>query len=100
MQFGAALIQLLYLIRHANLKFGPVRGSKHDVKDGFYHMFLRACDVLKLALVLPKYNDEPQLIAIPMSTTMGWVQSPPTFSTMSETICDLAKNRYIRQHGL
>ena len=30
---------------------------------------------------------------------MGWVQSPPTFSTMSETICDLA-NRYIRQHGL
>ena len=62
-------------------------------------MFLHACDVLKLALVLPEYDDEPQLIAIPMSSTMGWVQSPPTFSTMSETICDLA-NQYIRQHGL
>ena len=25
-----------------------------------------------------------------MACTMGWVQSPPTFCTMSETVCDLA----------
>ena len=23
---------------------------------------------------------------------MGWVQSPPTFCTMSETVCDLTNN--------
>ena len=62
-------------------------------------MFLRARDLLRLALVLPKYEGEPQLIGIPMSSTMGWMQSPPTFSTMSETACDLA-NRLIREHGL
>ena len=55
------------------------------MKDGFYRMFLRARDLLRLALVLPKYEGEPQLIGIPMSSTMGWMQSPPSFSTMSET---------------
>ena len=99
MQFGGALLRVLYLIRHADPKFGPTKASKHDVTDGFYCMFLRAQDLLRLAIVLPRYEGEPQLIGIPMSTTMGWTQSPPTFSTMSETACDLA-NRLIREHRL
>ena len=28
-----------------------------------------------------------------MSCTMGWVQSPPTFCTMSETICNITNQR-------
>ena len=35
MQFGGTLHHILCLMRHANLKFGPVRLSKHDLKDGF-----------------------------------------------------------------
>ena len=42
MQFGNALPRILYHVRHADPKFGPVKASKHDVKDGFYRMFLRA----------------------------------------------------------
>ena len=95
MQFGWALPRILYAIRHANPKFGPTRLSKQDVKDGFYRLFLRALDCLRLAVVLPKYENECQLVAIPMSCTMGWVQSPPTFCAMSETVCDLA-NSYIK----
>ncbi len=34
-----------------------------------------------------------------MSCTMGWTESPPSFSTMSETACDLA-NKLIREAGL
>ena len=93
MQFGRALDRILYQVRHSNPKFGPPRLCKHDIKDGFYRMFLRAQDCPRLALVLPRYDNEPQLVAIPNSSTMGWVQSPPTFSTMSETACDLANHR-------
>ena len=94
MQFGWALHRILTIIRHANPKFGPVRAAKADIKDGFYRLFLRALDCLSLALVLPKYHGEPQIIDIPMACTMGWVQSPPTFCTMSKTVCDLANQRF------
>ena len=97
MQFGRAFHRLLYEIRHANPKFGPTRAAKYDIKDGFYRLFLQAVQCLRLALVIPKYEDEEQLVAIPLACTMGWVQSPPSFCTMSETICDLA-NQAIRDN--
>ena len=96
MQFGGALHRILTQVRHANPRFGPVRLCKHDIKDGFYRMFLAPSDCIRLSLVLPKYDGEPQLVAIPMSSTMGWVQSPPTFSSMSETVCDRANARFRR----
>jgi hypothetical protein len=92
MQFGRALPHILWLLQHANPKFGPPQLAKYDVKDGFYRLFLRALDCLRLALVLPKYEGEAQLVAVPLACTMGWVQSPPTFCTMSETVCDLANS--------
>ena len=76
-----------------------MRTSKHDIKDGFYRLFPRAQDSLRLSIVPPKCPGEPQLIGIPMACTMGWVQSPPTFCTMSETVCDL-ENDAMRSHRL
>jgi hypothetical protein len=73
MQFGRTLQRLLWLIRHANPKFGPPKTNKQDLKDGYYRLFLRALDCLRLALVLPKFEGEPQLIAIPLACTMCWV---------------------------
>lgn len=90
MQFGGTLPRILKKVRHANPKYGPPRLCKHDIKDGFYRMFLQARACLRLAILLPRYDGEEQLVAIPMSTTMGWEQSPPSFSVMSETTCDLA----------
>ena len=57
-------------------------------------MFLRALDCIHLALILPRYKGETQLVAVPLATTMGWVQSPPTFCTMSETVCDVANANF------
>jgi len=68
--------------------------SKHDIKDGFYRMFLKASDCLRLSIILPKYEGEPQLIAVPMSCTMGWTQSPPSFSVMSETVADVTNRNF------
>ena len=55
MQFGGALYRLLYHIRHANPKYGPVYLFKLDLKDGFYCLHLRPKDALSLAVVLPRY---------------------------------------------
>jgi hypothetical protein len=90
MQFGATLGRILHSTRHANPAFGPTYLSKYDIKDGFYRMFLRANDCPRLAIILPVYPGKEQLVAIPMACTMGWVESPPTFCTMSETVVDLA----------
>ena len=64
--------------------------AKYDLSDGFYCMFLDPADSLKLSVLMPHYEAEPQLVAIPLSTMMGWVSSPPTFCTASETMADLA----------
>ena len=49
MQFCNALPRILYHVRHADPKFGPVKASKHAVKHGFYRMFLRARDLLLIS---------------------------------------------------
>jgi hypothetical protein len=94
MQFGGALHRVLRRVRHADPKFGPVYLTKHDIKDGFYRMFLKADDCTRLAIILPKYDGEPQLIAVPMAATMGWTQSPPVFSVMSETVADVTNRNF------
>ena len=64
--------------------------AKYDISDGFYQMFLDPEDSLKLSILMPHYEGELQLIAIPLSTMMGWVSSPPTFCAASKTMADLA----------
>lgn len=95
MQFGGALPRILKQVRHANRRFGPVHLAKHDIKDGFYRLFLRARDCPRLAIILPTYPGEEPLVAVPMACTMGWTQSPPTFSTMSETVADIANREFL-----
>lgn len=94
MQFGRALDRLLYRIRHANPRFGPVYLSKIDISDGFYRIQLRPEDALSLAVLLPSMAGEPPMVAIPLSLPMGWVESPPTFCAATETAADLANARY------
>jgi len=55
MQFGGTLYRLLYLIRHADPKYGTIFLAKFDLKDGFYRLHLRPKDALALAVVLPRY---------------------------------------------
>ena len=63
---------------------------KYDFSDGFYQMSLDPADSLKLSILMPCYEGELQLVAIPLSTMMGWVSSPPMFCTASKTVADFA----------
>ena len=90
MQFGNTLPRLLWLIHHADPTEGPLFLSKFDVTNGFYCIFLATDDALKFTIMMPCYDGEPQLAAIPLSLTMGWTKSPPTFSTASKMAADLA----------
>ena len=71
--------------------------SKHDINDSFYQIFLQPSDCPRLSIMLPNYEDEEVLIAIPMSSTMGWVKSPPSFYAMLETMANLANQCF---HGM
>lgn len=92
MQFGRALERILYSIRHSNPRFGPVYLSKVDLSDGFYRVGINDSATAKLAVALPKFPDEEQLLALPLVLPMGWVSSPPYFCAVTETIADLVNS--------
>ena len=92
MQFGRTLWRLLFRIHHANDRFGPVYMSKVDLSDGFYRLWLRPEDTMRLAVLFPSREGEPDLIGVPLTNPMGWVSSPPNFCACTETIADLAND--------
>ena len=93
MQFGHALDRLLREILLADPKFGPVELMKVDMSDGFYRVGLNIDDIPKLGVVFPTQPGEEQLVALPLVLPMGWKNSPPVFSAVTETIADLANER-------
>jgi hypothetical protein len=97
MQFGRALERIIANVVHSDPKFGPVRFLKIDIADGFYRVWLRVPDIPKLAVSIPSLPGEPALVALPLSLPMGWTQSPPLFSAVTETIADVANMRLRRR---
>ena len=97
MQFGRALDRVLYHIRHANPRYGPVKLGKIDLSDGFYRVWLALSAIPKLGIVFPRYPGEEQLIAFPLVLPMGWVESPPYFCAITETVADLANSLPMNQ---
>ena len=92
MQFGRTLERVLYNIRHANPRYGPVRLGKVDLADGFYRVGLNTSAIPKLGIIFPKFQGEEQMIALPLVLGMGWTSSPPWFCAATETVADLANN--------
>ena len=60
-------------------------------------MFMYPEDTLKLSILMPHCEGKLQLIAVPLSTTMGWVLSPPAFCMASKTVADL-ENASLYKH--
>jgi hypothetical protein len=90
MQFGWSLEQILREILFANPAHGPVHMIKLDISDGFYQIGLNIDDIPKLGVVFPMLLGVEPLIAFPLVLPMGWTNSPPNFSTATETIADIA----------
>jgi hypothetical protein len=100
MQFGRALHRVLRRIVEADGRYGPVYLAKIDIADGFYRVWLQYRDIPKLGVVLPTSPGQPPLIAFPLTLPMGWVESPPYFTVLTETVCDLANASLRRGHVL
>lgn len=89
MQFGRALHRVLTKIVYANPVYGPVYLAKIDIADGFYRIGLQPRDVPRLGVILPRTDTRDPLVAFPLALPMGWVESPPYFTSVTETACDL-----------
>ena len=50
--------------------------------------------ILKLAVAFPQYPGEEQLVVLPLSIPMGWVESPSALCVATETVADLANNHH------
>lgn len=98
MQFGHALDRILRHILLANPELGPVYLMKVDLSDGFYRVDLSPDDAPKLGVVFPTRSNEEPLVAIPLVLPMGWKNSPPIFSTATETIADVANSVIEHSH--
>ncbi len=90
MQFGRALDRYICHIVTADPSHGPVYMLKVDISDGFYHVWLRLEDIAKLAVAFPTPPGEEPLVALPLALPMGWCNSPPAFSSVTETGADIA----------
>ena len=97
MQFGTVLDRILRKILHADPVFGPVQLMKVDLPYGFYRINLNISDIPKLGVVFPTEPGEEPLVAFPIVLPMGWSNSPPIFSTATETIADLTNQRLQEQ---
>ena len=93
MQFGHALDRILREILLADPALGPVQLIKLDISDGFYRIAVNIDDIPKLGVIFPTPPGAEPLIAFPLVLPMGWTNSPPIFSTATETIADLANMR-------
>ena len=93
MQFGHALDRILREIILADPALGPVYLMKIDIADGFYRINLNINDIPKLGVVFPTLPGEEPLVALPLVLPMCWKNSPPAFSTATETSADLANQR-------
>lgn len=91
MQFGRALQRVVTNIVHADPRYGPPKMAKIDIADGFYRVWVRASDIPILGVVLPHSSGTASMpmVAFPLALPMGWVESPPFFTTITETACDL-----------
>ena len=90
MQFGRDLHRVMQTVVNADARYGPIYLSKIDIADGFYRVWLQSTDIAKLGVALPTVPGQPLLVAFPLTLPMGWVESPPYFTTITETACNLA----------
>ena len=99
MQWGRTLNRVLWYVLHADNRHGPVLMSKTDLSDGFYQMHLTPSGALKLAVPFHCEGQEP-MVAIPTRLPMGWTESPPAFSAVTETIADLINKSLENDPGI
>jgi hypothetical protein len=63
--------------------------------DAFYRIWIRAEDIPKLGVLFPASVGEVPMVGFPLMLPMGWKQSPPILTAVTETVGDLANQRLV-----
>ena len=63
---------------------------KLDISDGFYRIDIALDDIPHLGVVFPVKPGAEPLVAFPLVLHMGWKNSPPIFSSATETAANIA----------
>ena len=90
MQFGHSLQRILQRMYDADPRHGPIYMMRVDIADGFSRVGLAPEDVTSLGVYLPPGTYGNTLFAFPLVLPMVWVESPPQFCVVTETVSDLA----------
>ena len=93
MQFGHALERILCEFFLANPDHGHDQINKTVLSVSFYPVDRKTNEVPKIGVVLPNKLGTEAMIVSTLVFTMGWKNSPPAFSTSTETVDDFAKKR-------
>ena len=97
MQFCHALQRILQRMYDVDPRHGPIYMMKVDIADYFYRVGLAPEDVPSLGVCIPPGPDGKTLVAFPLFLPMGWVESPPHFCAVTETVADLANTALSEQ---
>ena len=88
MQFGHALKRILQRVYDADPRHGPIYMMKVYIADIFYCVGLAPEYVPSIGVCLPLGPDSKTMVAFPLVLLMGWVESPPQFYAVTETVAD------------
>jgi hypothetical protein len=89
-QFDKALCCIMLEIVRSNPRLGPVYLSKVDIADGVYRIWVQAADIPNIGVLLPAEEGDEWSIGFTLVLPMDWKESPPIFTSATETITDLA----------
>ena len=95
MQFGKALDQIIKKVAEANPCHGVDNLSKYDLASTLMRAGFSPSIILKPAVAAPTTiadKDNP-LIAVQKDLPMGWMESPPAFCMVADTVSDQANDR-------
>jgi len=91
-QLGKVLWRIVTTIAQVDPSNGHILMAKWDIKDGFWRLTVSEDDAWHFCYVLPRLHpDDPIKLAISTCLQMGWTESPPIFSTASETAHDVGQ---------
>ncbi len=91
-EIGKVLPRLLHYMQNTPAGL-HILFSKLDISDGFWHLIVKELDSYNFAYVLPQDAGKPCRIVVPAEVqTMGWVESPSHFCTVTESVRDFTQH--------
>ena len=84
-QIGHSLMRLIHSFAEAP-DCANIFQAKWDIKNGFWRLYCKEGEEWNFCYVLPQKPGMPKNMVVPTSLQMGWIEYPPYFCTVSETV--------------